>query len=106
MTGRSTVIRLDDKRGADDDALELPQQPFVGRDAELAELRELLMQARHGEGGARLIVGEPGIGKSAVLSRAAQLGVELGMRTHRFTGVQSETRLPFAGLHQLVYPML
>jgi DNA-binding CsgD family transcriptional regulator len=84
----------------------LPQQPFVGRDAELAELRELLTQARHGEGGTRLVVGEPGIGKSSILSRVAQFGVELGMRTHRVIGVQSETQLPFAGLHQLVHPML
>jgi DNA-binding CsgD family transcriptional regulator len=97
---------LDDERGADDDAFELPEQPFVGRDAELGQLRELLMRARHGEGGARLIVGDPGIGKSAILSRAAQFGVELGMQTHRFTGVQSETQLPFAGLHQLVRPKL
>src|SRR5258707_5062435 len=86
--------------------LSMPQEPFVGRDAQLAELRELLTQARHGEGGVRLIVGDPGIGKSAILARAAQFGVELGMRTHRSTGVQSETQLPFAGLHQLVRRML
>jgi hypothetical protein len=106
MTGRPTVIRLDDGRGAEDDALDLPDQPFVGRDAELGQLRELLMRARRGEGGARLIVGDAGIGKSSILSRAAQFAGELGMRTHRVIGVQSETQLPFAGLHQLVRPML
>src|SRR6266853_1791250 len=106
MTGRATVIWLDEERGAEDDAVELPHEPLVGRDEELGQLRELLMRARNGEGGTRLIVGDAGIGKSSILSRAAQYAGEFGMRTHRVIGVQSETRLPFAGLHQLVRPML
>ena len=38
--------------------------PFVGREAELAELRRLMQQALAGHGGLVMIGGEPGVGKS------------------------------------------
>jgi len=37
---------------------------FVGRDAELAELRRAVEQARQGRGQVRAVVGQPGVGKS------------------------------------------
>src|SRR5438445_6450739 len=37
---------------------------FVGRDAELAELRRAAEQARQGRGQVRAVVGQPGVGKS------------------------------------------
>jgi class 3 adenylate cyclase/tetratricopeptide (TPR) repeat protein len=40
--------------------------PMVGRDSELALLRERWDRARHGEGQAVLLTGEPGIGKSRI----------------------------------------
>src|SRR5262249_15430894 len=46
---------------------------FVGRDAELVAYRGLLSRAIHGRGGAVLIDGEPGIGKSALLSAQLRL---------------------------------
>ena len=51
---------------------------FVGRDAELAAYRELLSRAIHGRGGALLIEGEPGIGKSALLGEQLQLARSYG----------------------------
>ncbi|GAA3114397.1 helix-turn-helix transcriptional regulator [Planomonospora alba] len=42
-----------------------------GRDAELAALRRLLDAARRGAGGALLVLGAPGTGKSALLDAAA-----------------------------------
>ncbi len=40
---------------------------FVGRDAELAQLRRALEQARQGRGQVVAIVGEPGVGKSRLV---------------------------------------
>ena len=50
--------------------------------------------------------GEPGIGKSALLHAAATSAGARGMRVLRTTGVESEAQLPFAGLHQLLRPVL
>lgn len=45
--------------------------PFVGREAERAELRGLLDRAAAGEGGLVLISGEPGVGKSRLAEELA-----------------------------------
>jgi ATP-dependent Clp protease ATP-binding subunit ClpA len=44
---------------------------FVGRQHELAVLGECLAAAARGEGGVALVVGEPGIGKTRLLSELA-----------------------------------
>jgi DNA-binding SARP family transcriptional activator len=48
------------------------QRPFVGRDLDLAALREAIDRACVGEGGAALVTGEPGIGKSRLLEEATR----------------------------------
>jgi DNA-binding CsgD family transcriptional regulator/tetratricopeptide (TPR) repeat protein len=48
----------------------MDSERFVGRGAELARLRELLAGLADGVGGALLVVGEQGIGKSALLREA------------------------------------
>jgi DNA-binding CsgD family transcriptional regulator/tetratricopeptide (TPR) repeat protein len=78
---------------------------LVGRAPELRRLEDLLA-ALSERGGGLLLRGEPGIGKSALLSAAADSAAQRGMRVLRTTGVQSEARLPFAGLHQLLWPVL
>src|SRR3954463_6733566 len=77
---------------------------LVGRAPELRRLEDLLA-ALPGRGGGLLLRGEPGIGKSALLNAAASSAGERGLRVLRTTGVQSEARLPFAGLHQLLRPV-
>ena len=57
-------------------------------------------------GGALLVHGDAGIGKSALLDHAVGLAQAAGMRVLRTTGVRTETNLPFAGLHQLLRPIL
>jgi hypothetical protein len=47
--------------------------------------------------------GDAGIGKSALLAHAA--GLATGMRVLRGTGVETESELPFAGLHRLLLPV-
>ena len=76
---------------------------LVGRDAEMSLLRERAGQARRGRGGALVIRGEPGIGKTALLNTVPEHAD--GMRVLRATGVESESRLPYAAIHQLFFPL-
>lgn len=77
---------------------------LLGRDAELAEIADLLDSAREGEGGALLIVGEPGIGKTALLNDARERAS--GMLACHTTGFESEADLPFAALAGLAAPVI
>src|SRR4051812_13256134 len=78
--------------------------PLVGRRAEQALLTSLLDEVTT-RGHALVLRGEPGIGKSRLLSEAARTARERGMTVLTATGVQSESHLPFAGLHQLLRPV-
>jgi DNA-binding CsgD family transcriptional regulator len=51
-----------------------------------------------------VVHGEPGVGKSVLLDYLSELAA--GCQVARATGVQSEMELAFAGLHQLLAPML
>jgi DNA-binding CsgD family transcriptional regulator len=81
------------------------EDPIFGRERELARLDELVDGVRE-RGGALLVRGEAGIGKSTLLTAASLRAETVGMRVLRTTGVQSEAELPFAGLHQLLLPEL
>ena len=78
--------------------------PLLGRDAEI-ELLASLLDGVQGGGGALVLYGEPGTGKSRLLAVAAGFARERGFTVLSATGVQSEAHLPFAGLHQLVRPL-
>lgn len=77
---------------------------LVGREAERARIGALLDDARAGASAALVLRGEPGIGKTALLDHAAEHAA--GLRVLRAAGVESEAELPFAGLHQLLRPVL
>jgi hypothetical protein len=79
--------------------------PIFGRERELARLDELV-DGLPERGAALLVRGEAGIGKSTLLAAAGRRAEAAGMRVLRATGVQSEAELPFAGLHQLLMPLL
>jgi DNA-binding CsgD family transcriptional regulator len=83
----------------------LISERILGRDRELGIISDLVASANEG-GGALLIRGDAGIGKSALLERAIELARAGGTRIVRTTGVRTETNLPFAGLHQLLQPIL
>ena len=75
---------------------------LVGRDDELAAIAGML----RGTGGSGLLVaGEPGAGKSALLRAAADLAARDGRTVLRAAGVPAESGVPYAGLHQLLYPL-
>lgn len=76
----------------------------LGRDGETALLDSLLRRAREGRGGGVVLHGEPGIGKTALLSYAEERAT--GFRLLRAVGVAPEADLPYATLHQLLLPAL
>jgi DNA-binding CsgD family transcriptional regulator len=79
--------------------------PLFGREAELAMLASLVAQIPD-RGGALVLRGDPGIGKSALLTAAAAAASSKGVSVLRTAGAQSETALAFAGLEQLLRPVL
>ncbi|SDK92051.1 regulatory protein, luxR family [Nonomuraea maritima] len=74
-----------------------------GRQAEIAAIDELIARAHGGEGGALVLRGEAGAGKTALLDRAAS-GAG-AMRVLEAVGVEAESDLAFAALHQLLRPV-
>jgi DNA-binding CsgD family transcriptional regulator/tetratricopeptide (TPR) repeat protein len=76
---------------------------LLGRDDELRRLGQLLGGARDGFGGAVLVLGEPGVGKTALLGAAGELAGD--MRVLQVRGAQAEVDLAFSGLADLVRPL-
>ncbi|MFL6063769.1 MAG: AAA family ATPase [Friedmanniella sp.] len=75
-----------------------------GRRAECEALDALVDSLRAGRSGTLVLHGEAGIGRSALLGYL--VGHAAGCRIARAMGVESETELAFAGLHQLCSPFL
>lgn len=76
---------------------------LVGRDAECRRIDGLLAAARAGHGGALLLEGEAGIGKTSLLDYAVARSGDLRvLRTH---GCESETELAFCGLSDVLQPL-
>jgi DNA-binding CsgD family transcriptional regulator len=77
---------------------------LLGRAAECARIEKLVAQARDGASGVLVLRGESGIGKTALLDHAAAAA---GTATVlRVRGVESEVEVAFAGLHELLRPVL
>ena len=77
---------------------------LIGRDGELEILDRFLEQAA-AEGGAFLLVGEPGAGKTALLDAAADAAEEAGTGVLRAAGAEFEADLAYSGLHQVLLPV-
>jgi DNA-binding CsgD family transcriptional regulator len=78
---------------------------LVGRENELARLRELAAPPyTHSQ--VLLLLGDPGMGKTVLLAEAVRTAKSAGMRVLTATGRESEQNLAFAGLHQLLRPVL
>ncbi|MGW2015241.1 helix-turn-helix transcriptional regulator [Streptomyces sp. NPDC001927] len=81
------------------------EQGWVGRAAELDELRGLLTDVENGRGGALLVEGAPGIGKSDLIARATE-----GLRDDRVTVLQGRAdefclNLPFQLITDVLRPV-
>jgi len=79
---------------------------LLGRQHERTQIESLLTAAKDGTSAALLLHGEPGIGKSALLRAACERAQELGFVVLRARGYESESDIPFAGLLELLTPLL
>jgi len=99
MTDIETVP--DPDRGPGDDR---PTDRLVGREAEMERLRAFADAAR-ADGGAILVTGEPGVGKTELLDAASQ-SAAAGTRIVRAAGIQFEAGMSYSGLNQVLLPLL
>jgi DNA-binding CsgD family transcriptional regulator len=90
---------------ADPKAVGLARQLLLGRDQELDHVYGMIDQIGR-QGGALVVRGEAGIGKSTLLEAAGERAHERGATVVTTTGTESEARLAFGGLHQLLLPFL
>jgi DNA-binding CsgD family transcriptional regulator len=81
-----------------------PAAELRGRSSERGVLERLIEAVCAGESRALVVRGEPGVGKTALLEYLVERAS--GCRVVRTAGVQAEMELAFAGLHQLLAPML
>jgi DNA-binding CsgD family transcriptional regulator/tetratricopeptide (TPR) repeat protein len=77
---------------------------LLGRDSERAAIDGLLDAAGASRSGALVLRGEAGIGKTSLLQYATERAEP--MRVLAGSGIEAESELPFAGLHQLLWPVL
>ncbi|MDL5156017.1 helix-turn-helix transcriptional regulator [Actinomycetospora termitidis] len=84
-----------------------------GRSDELAVLTELVTDVGAGPAGARaaagsvlVVVGDVGVGKTALLDTTARLAERSGVRVLRADGCSGESDIPWAALSQLLAPLL
>jgi AAA ATPase domain len=79
-------------------------EPLIGRESDVAFIASFVAGISSA-GNALLLVGEPGVDKSALLDEAAQLAEGRGFRVLRAAGVEFEADVGFSALNQLVHPL-
>src|SRR5580700_8455271 len=78
---------------------------LVGREGELSRLRDMVAPP-YGESRVLLQLGDPGVSKTVLLAEAAREARSAGIRVVEAAGREWEQDLAFAGLHQLLRPVL
>jgi DNA-binding CsgD family transcriptional regulator len=84
----------------------------VAQDAQIFGREEVLSRLLGGLDAIELggyaigLTGQPGVGKSALQARVAEHALSSGFTVLSARGSQSESHLPYAGLHQLLRPIL
>ena len=79
----------------------VPAQRIVGRTPELRLLARFLDQAA-GIGGALVLSGDPGVGKSTLLHAASDAAAKAGLEVLPVAGAEFEADLGYSGLHMLL----
>ena len=77
---------------------------LIGREFERAVISRLVDAAQHSRSGALVLRGENGVGKSALVDFFVERATD--MRVLHVVGVEPESGLAFAALHQLLRPVL
>ena len=85
--------------------LDLPPGALIGRVRELDLLQRFFREAAV-SGGALLLSGDPGVGKTALVNALADAAAAAGTMILRVTGAEFEGEVSFAALNQALFPML
>jgi AAA ATPase domain len=78
---------------------------LIGRNQDLEFLHSFVDQSAAG-GGALLLSGDAGVGKTVLLDAAATHAAAAGTQVVRAAGAEFEANLSFAALNQVLYPLL
>ena len=79
--------------------------PLLGRERELAAAQGALRRAATGDGGALLVTGSVGIGKTRIIEAVLAEAERLGFHTLRGAGHEAEGRTPYAPLVEALDPL-
>ena len=79
---------------------------LLERDRELERIRRFLQRARQGHGGALVVEGPAGIGKTTLLAAARDTAGSEGFRVLRARGAELEREFAFGVVRQLVEPVV
>lgn len=82
----------------------MPTPKFVGRAAEVRRIQHALARAAEGASQVLVLSGAVGAGKTALLGLAAA-SAPGGALVLRASGHEAETGIPYAGVHQLLWPL-
>jgi DNA-binding CsgD family transcriptional regulator len=85
--------------------LDLPEEALTGRTRELGFLQGFARETAV-SGGALILSGDPGMGKTALLDALAGSVLTSGMTVLRVAGLEFEGEVSFTGLHQALFPLL
>jgi len=92
--------RREERRGDSREGSQL-----IGRESEMERIRAFVDAART-YGGALLVTGEPGVGKTVLMNAASKAASAVGMRLLHAAGVQFEADTSFSVLNQVLLPLL
>jgi predicted ATPase len=91
--------------GGGDSRRHRKSERLIGRDGDIAFLRSFVDEAAT-RGGALLLSGDAGVGKTALLDLAADHATARGFLVLRSAGAEFEVNVSFAGLNQLLLPII
>ena len=86
-------------------SMSMARASLIGRDDDLEYIAAFVDQAAV-SGGALLLSGEAGVGKTVLLDAAVAHAETAGSRVLRAAGTEFESAVSFAGLNQLLHPVL
>lgn len=86
------------------DRLASGDQALFGRTRELTVIGSFVARAC-ADGDALLALGDPGVGKTAILDEAARRAHDCGARVLWAGGIEFEAELSFGALHQVLHPL-